>query len=91
VRPELVAESGFAEWTQHGVLRQPRFEGLRTDKRPRDCRRERPRDAGGDVTEAEGNMLKAKSSAADAALDEYGAKRDFSENPRAGLGPGPAT
>jgi hypothetical protein len=24
-------------------LRQPRFEGLRPDKKPRDCRRERPK------------------------------------------------
>jgi bifunctional non-homologous end joining protein LigD len=42
VRPALVAEIGFAEWTQHGELRQPRFEGLRLDKRPQECRRERP-------------------------------------------------
>src|SRR5581483_10138431 len=49
VRPEVVAEVAFAEWTQHGLLRQPRFEGLRADKDPHDCRRERPRDAGADV------------------------------------------
>ena len=47
VRPGLVAEIGFAEWTQNGRLRQPRFEGLRTDKSPRECRRERPRRNGG--------------------------------------------
>jgi bifunctional non-homologous end joining protein LigD len=51
-RPELVAEVAFAEWTQNGLLRQPRFEGLRADKDPRDCRRERPRDTERDVTEA---------------------------------------
>jgi len=44
VRPRLVAEIAFAEWTQNGLLRQPRFEGLRTDKKPHECRRERPRD-----------------------------------------------
>jgi bifunctional non-homologous end joining protein LigD len=43
VRPRLVAEIAFAEWTQNGLLRQPRFEGLRLDKSPRDCRRETPR------------------------------------------------
>jgi DNA ligase D-like protein (predicted ligase) len=42
VRPKLVAEVAFTEWTQHGQLRHPRFEGLRLDKDPRDCRRERP-------------------------------------------------
>src|SRR5262249_27129469 len=28
VRPQLVAEVAFSEWTQHGRLRHPRFEGL---------------------------------------------------------------
>ena len=32
VRPELVAEVGFAEWTKDGILRQSRFLGLREDK-----------------------------------------------------------
>lgn len=42
VKPRLVAEIAFAEWTQHGLLRQPRFEGLRPDKNPKECRREQP-------------------------------------------------
>jgi bifunctional non-homologous end joining protein LigD len=42
VRPELVAEIGFAEWTVDGKLRQPRFQGLRRDKAPRDVVREEP-------------------------------------------------
>jgi bifunctional non-homologous end joining protein LigD len=42
-RPELVAQIGFAEWTSDGRLRQPRFLGLRDDKRPSDVARERPR------------------------------------------------
>jgi DNA ligase D-like protein (predicted ligase) len=41
VAPELVAQIGFAEWTGAGRLRQPRFLGLREDKRPRDVVRER--------------------------------------------------
>jgi DNA ligase D-like protein (predicted ligase) len=40
-RPELVAQIGFAEWTKDGRLRQPRFLGLRDDKRPADVTRER--------------------------------------------------
>jgi DNA ligase D-like protein (predicted ligase) len=41
-RPELVAQIGFAEWTNDGRLRQPRFLGLRDDKQPADVVRERP-------------------------------------------------
>jgi bifunctional non-homologous end joining protein LigD len=42
VRPELVAEVVFSEWTSDGKLRHPRFEGLRTDKAAREVQRERP-------------------------------------------------
>jgi bifunctional non-homologous end joining protein LigD len=40
VRPELVAQVQFAEWTSDGILRQPSFLGLRTDKNPREVVRE---------------------------------------------------
>jgi bifunctional non-homologous end joining protein LigD len=42
VRPKLVAEMGYAEWTQNDLLRQPRFEGLRDDKKPTAVQREQP-------------------------------------------------
>jgi bifunctional non-homologous end joining protein LigD len=42
VKPELVAEIGFTEWTQNNMLRHPRFEGLRTDKKAGEVRREVP-------------------------------------------------
>jgi len=42
VKPELVAEIGFTEWTQNNMLRHPRFEGLRTDKKAREVRSEIP-------------------------------------------------
>jgi bifunctional non-homologous end joining protein LigD len=38
-----VAQIGFTEWTTDGMLRHPRFAGLRRDKDPRDVVRERPR------------------------------------------------
>ena len=34
VKPQLVAQIGFTEWTPEGRLRHPRFLGLRDDKRP---------------------------------------------------------
>ncbi|OMC47236.1 ATP-dependent DNA ligase [Mycobacterium sp. IS-2888] len=40
VRPELVAQIGFTEWTRDGKLRHPRYQGLRIDKDPRDVVRE---------------------------------------------------
>jgi len=42
VRPKLVAQIKFGEWTRDGSLRQPVFLGLRHDKRPRDVVRETP-------------------------------------------------
>ena len=41
VRPELVAQVGFAEWTLDGKLRHPRYLGLRDDKSPAQVVRER--------------------------------------------------
>jgi bifunctional non-homologous end joining protein LigD len=41
VKPELVAQIGFSEWTRDGRLRHPRYMGLRTDKPAREVVRER--------------------------------------------------
>ena len=43
VRPSLVAEVKFAEWTSKGELRQPVYLGLRSDKASKDVVRERER------------------------------------------------
>jgi len=43
VKPSLVAEVKFAEWTSKGELRQPVYLGLRSDKRAKDVVRERER------------------------------------------------
>jgi bifunctional non-homologous end joining protein LigD len=44
VKPLLVAEASFAEWTPDGHLRHASFQGLRTDKPARSIVRERPTD-----------------------------------------------
>lgn len=38
--PRLVCEVAFMEWTGHGHIRHPSFQGLRPDKKPRDVVRE---------------------------------------------------
>ncbi len=40
VRPELVGEVEFADWTPGGILRHSRWRGLRPDKTPDEVRRE---------------------------------------------------
>jgi len=42
VRPKLVGQVSFSQWTREGRLRHPRFMGLRRDKDPHDVVRERP-------------------------------------------------
>jgi bifunctional non-homologous end joining protein LigD len=42
VKPELVAEVEFVEWTHDGRLRAPSFQGLREDKPAREVHREDP-------------------------------------------------
>jgi bifunctional non-homologous end joining protein LigD len=40
VRPEMVAQIAFTEWTRDGKLRHPRYTGVRTDKKPDEVVRE---------------------------------------------------
>jgi ATP-dependent DNA ligase len=42
VRPEIVVEAAFMEWTVHGKLRHPRLLRVRTDKDAREVVREAP-------------------------------------------------
>jgi ATP-dependent DNA ligase len=42
VRPEIVVQVAFIEWTVHGKLRHPRLLGVRFDKEPREVVRESP-------------------------------------------------
>jgi ATP-dependent DNA ligase len=42
VRPEIVVQVSFIEWTEHGKLRHPRLIGVRFDKNAREVTREQP-------------------------------------------------
>jgi bifunctional non-homologous end joining protein LigD len=54
VKPQLVAQVSFTEWTSDGKLRHPAFHGLREDKPASDVFRERPSkvDGGGKTKSA---------------------------------------
>jgi bifunctional non-homologous end joining protein LigD len=41
VKPALVCEMSFSEWTKEGYMRHPEFEGLRPDKKPTEVHREK--------------------------------------------------
>jgi bifunctional non-homologous end joining protein LigD len=42
VEPALVCEVRYSDWTDDGGIRHPSFLGLRTDKKPKECRKEEP-------------------------------------------------
>ncbi|MFO1304463.1 MAG: DNA ligase D [Burkholderiales bacterium] len=52
LRPELVAEIAFTEWSRDGALRHPSFQGLRPDKKATEVVRERPGDDAPSATSA---------------------------------------
>ena len=65
IRPELVGEVEFTEWTNDGTLRHPSFQGLREDKKARDVVRERPTETDeATAAPAPAKEAKAKSAAA---------------------------
>ena len=58
VKPELVAQIKFSEWTHEGQsgavkMRAPVFLGLRADKKPEECRFEFAASAATEVAKAE--------------------------------------
>ena len=78
VRPDLVAQVRFTEWTADGKLRHPVYLGLRDDKRPEEVRREtsQPNDKGAEVAEA----VPAKKATKKAARPERVARSKSSAN-----------
>lgn len=84
VKPKLVCEVKFAEWTAGGIMRQPIFEGLRDDKRPEECRFEWRHQTQREVVKAEKKSAQATAKSnqglkedKDVALETYWKKRDF--------------
>lgn len=87
VKPTLVAEVRFAEWTTDGLLRQPVYLGLRDDKRARDVRREEPLPA----TARSGRApARAKSRASTRRPARVASRASARAGTKASGGPGPA-
>ena len=63
VKPRLVAQVEFTEWTDDGKLRHPSFQGLRFDKKPEECVRESGAPA---ATDKPAKKATAKASGGDA-------------------------
>lgn len=61
VKPELVAEVVFTEWTADGKIRHPSFQGLRRDKNAKSVVREKEADVRGAMREAGGAKATAGS------------------------------
>ena len=53
LKPQLVCEISFAEWTSEGHMRHPIFKGMRNDKKAKDVKRELP-----ETTNVVGEVLK---------------------------------
>jgi bifunctional non-homologous end joining protein LigD len=64
VKPKLVVEVKFTEWTRDGIMRQPVFLGLRDDVDPREVRRELPGDTARETSRAKGTASAAAQPAA---------------------------
>jgi bifunctional non-homologous end joining protein LigD len=95
VRPQLVAEVSFTEWTRDGTLRHPSFQGLREDKRARDVVRENPvsdaeplpaagKKAAPGTARPQARKSKAKSSSTPATTAKSRAKRSTTASDRPG-------
>ena len=72
IKPKLVAEIAFTEWTDEGLLRHPSFIGLREDKRESEVVREIPAHAPAEEGgEAKTGSKKTSRAAASASQDDH--------------------
>lgn len=71
VKPQIVCEASFTEWTSDGLMRHPAFVGLREDKNPKSVHRESA------TKKVDGPGAKATGDTNDAAVRIKGSKVDF--------------
>ncbi|HTG33996.1 MAG TPA: DNA ligase D [Thermoanaerobaculia bacterium] len=80
LKPKLVGEVAFTEWTREGILRHPTFQGLREDKSPEEIVRENPQ-----TPPPEAHTATAKAPARKAAAKKTAMKK----GPKPALHPAP--
>jgi len=56
VKPELVCEMSFSEWTSDGSMRHPQFEGMRPDKKPTAVHKEKAKSVKAAVKRGKDNL-----------------------------------
>ncbi|MCL5102784.1 MAG: DNA ligase D [Armatimonadetes bacterium] len=77
IKPELVCEVKYAQWTDEGILRQPVFLGLRTDKPPREVVREKPEEAADLIEHRRPIAVDSRIISADEAFERPGLEGDL--------------
>ena len=75
LKPKLVGEVAFTEWTREGILRHPTFQGLREDKSPEEIVRENPQTPPPEAHTAEAKRPAAKIPAKKAAAKKTAMKK----------------
>ncbi|PUA27458.1 MAG: DNA ligase D [Cellvibrio sp. 79] len=81
VKPKLICEVEFAEWTGEGILRQASFISLRTDKPVKDIIREQPKSADQVAAAPSGKTSKKPATAAKSVGKAKGAKPEVAGIP----------
>ncbi len=84
LKPKLVGEVAFTEWTREGILRHPTFQGLREDKNPEEIVRENPQ-----TPPPEAHTAEAKRPAAKTAKKAPARKTAAKKGPKPPVHPAP--
>jgi bifunctional non-homologous end joining protein LigD len=88
LKPKLVGEVAFTEWTREGILRHPTFQGLREDKSPEEIVRENPQTPPPEAHTAEAKRPAAKT--AQSPAKKAPAKKTAAKKTAMKKGPKPA-
>jgi bifunctional non-homologous end joining protein LigD len=88
LKPKLVGEVAFTEWTREGILRHPTFQGLREDKSPEEIVRENPQTPPPEAHTAEAKRPAAKTAKAPA-KKAAAKKTAMKKGPKPALHPAP--